>query len=356
MDNNFAGVGLIVLGMFFFSIQDILIKLIIVDTSLLQILVFRAVAGCILLIIFLLYTKRTITLGSAYPKIAITRGLLFFFGFMLFYISISKINLAEATSLFFVSPFFMTIFSKLILKNYIGLNRIFSLLVGFSGTLLIIKPEFNNVNIYMLLPILCAFTYALSMTLAKKTSDKDNLFQQTFHIYLGAIVIGILIHVILNSLNLNYNPDGLTLLTKTWIVDDLTILFMIFFISIIGSLGIISLINKLASQNMNFRFFNLFSSAFFRDLTILPYLISRPIKYLLGLFNASSVNSSPSPQPTSREVFLSFVKFLRLDAKDISIRYFGYLFILKFIKNFSNCRDYDFFRYLSYIKAIFLFY
>ena len=45
MDNNFAGVGLIVLGMFFFSIQDILIKLIIVDTSLLQILVFRAVAG-----------------------------------------------------------------------------------------------------------------------------------------------------------------------------------------------------------------------------------------------------------------------------------------------------------------------
>jgi len=243
MDNNFAGVGLIVLGMFFFSIQDILIKLIIVDTSLLQILVFRAVAGCILLIIFLLYTKRTITLGSAYPKIAITRGLLFFFGFMLFYISISKINLAEATSLFFVSPFFMTIFSKLILKNYIGLNRIFSLLVGFSGTLLIIKPEFNNVNIYMLLPILCAFTYALSMTLAKKTSDKDNLFQQTFHIYLGAIVMGILIHVILNSLNLNYNPYGLTLLTKTWIVDDLTILFMIFFISIIGSLGIISLIS-----------------------------------------------------------------------------------------------------------------
>ena len=122
MDNNFAGVGLIVLGMFFFSIQDILIKLIIVDTSLLQILVFRAVAGCILLIIFLLYTKRTITLGSAYPKIAITRSLLFFFGFILFYISISKINLAEATSLFFVSPFFMTIFSKLILKNYIGLN------------------------------------------------------------------------------------------------------------------------------------------------------------------------------------------------------------------------------------------
>ena len=55
--------------------------------------------------------------------------------------------------------------------------------------------------------------------------------------------MGILIHVILNSLNLNYNPDGLTLLTKAWIVDDLTILFMIFFISIIGSLGIISLIS-----------------------------------------------------------------------------------------------------------------
>ena len=115
MSNNQVGVILIVLGMLFFSIQDAIIKNIISNTSLVQIIVFRSIAGCLLLSTFLFYSKRSISIGSSYPLIALTRGTLFFFGFSLFYISVSQIPLAEATSLFFVSPFFMTIFSKLIL-------------------------------------------------------------------------------------------------------------------------------------------------------------------------------------------------------------------------------------------------
>ena len=49
----------------------------------------------------------------------------------MFFISIGKISLAEATSLFFVSPLFITILSHFILKNKIGINRILSVCVGF---------------------------------------------------------------------------------------------------------------------------------------------------------------------------------------------------------------------------------
>ena len=56
--------------------------------------------------------------------------------------------------------------------------------------LLIIKPDFTNINIYMTFPIITACSYALSMTLAKKTSDKDSLFQQTFHIYISSFIGG----------------------------------------------------------------------------------------------------------------------------------------------------------------------
>ena len=65
----------------------------------------------------------------------------------LFFISLSQISLAEATTLFFVSPFFITIFSYFILKIQIGINRLFAVCVGFFGVILIIKPEFNNINI-----------------------------------------------------------------------------------------------------------------------------------------------------------------------------------------------------------------
>ena len=77
MGNDRLGILLILLGMSFFSIQDVLIKLVILEASLLQILVFRALLGSIILICFLYFTKREIKLGSAYPVIATFRGISF---------------------------------------------------------------------------------------------------------------------------------------------------------------------------------------------------------------------------------------------------------------------------------------
>ena len=147
---------------------------------------------------------------------------------------------AEATSLYFVSPFFITIYSYFILNIKIGLNRIFSIFVGFSGTLLIIKPEFNDINIYMLFPIIAAATYALSMTLAKKTSEKDNLFQQTFHIYIGAFVGGSSISILLHNSDLNLSI--FSILSNPWVLNDLQTIGLILFISTTGCIGIFCLI------------------------------------------------------------------------------------------------------------------
>ena len=115
MNNNIKGLIFIMIGMLFIITQDILIKYTIFDASLMQILVFRAIIGSLLLTTYLFFTKQPILINSTYPFVAIFRGLSFFFGFTLFFISLSEISLAEATSLFFISPLFMTIFSKFIL-------------------------------------------------------------------------------------------------------------------------------------------------------------------------------------------------------------------------------------------------
>ena len=240
MNNNIKGLILIIVGMLFIITQDVLIKYTIHDVSLMQILVFRGGVGLLVLYLYVIYTKQPIFFGSAYPYIAIFRGLTFFFGFTLFFISLSQITLAEATSLFFVSPFFVTIFSYFILNIKIGLNRIFSIFVGFSGTLLIIKPEFDEINIYMLFPIIAASTYALSMTLAKKTSIQDNLFQQTSHIYMGAFIGGGLMSILLH--NSNFNLLIFSILSNPWILNDFIIIGLVLVISITGSLGIFFLI------------------------------------------------------------------------------------------------------------------
>ena len=182
-----------------------------------QILVFRGIIGSVCLVIFLKYRGKAVSFGTFYPLIAFTRAIFFFLGFLLFYLSLSAIKLAEATSLFFMSPLFMTIFSKLILKNEVGVYRILAIMIGFSGSLLIVKPN-QSLQWPMLLPIYSAATYSLSMILAKISSDKDDVFQQSFHIYLSSFVLGLFTAIMFAYSDINFgNQEIFNNLSKPWI-------------------------------------------------------------------------------------------------------------------------------------------
>ena len=242
MSENQIGISCIICGMFFFSIQDLLIKTVGLDVSLIQIIVSRAAIGIIFLSIFLYFSGRKIYFGSSYPFIATLRGILFFAGFLLFYIALSEISLAQATSLFFVSPLFMTILSRIILKNPIGIRRIGAIIIGFSGTILIVRPQFDGLNMHMFLVIVCAFTYSLSMILAKLTADKDSLFQQTFHINIGALLLGTFLYLVISIFLNTTQMTILSDLAKPLIFSNFNVLGLILTISLFGSAGLILLI------------------------------------------------------------------------------------------------------------------
>ncbi len=252
MESERLGILLILLGMSLFSIQDIFIKLIIYDTSILQILVFRALLGIVFLTGYLYLNKKKITYTSNYPIIAIIRGTLFFLGFIFFYISLTKISLAEANALFFTNPIIVTFLSVFILKIPIGIHRVLAIIICCIGTLLIIKPSIYNFNWYILLPIFTAFSYALSMVLSKITSDKDNSFQQSFHIYLGGVILGSLLSIVLTNQYAS-SADLLNILSKKWIFTDLNIIYQFLVIAVFGTAGIFCLVTayRIGSPSAN---------------------------------------------------------------------------------------------------------
>ena len=244
MTSNQKGIILVVIGMLLFSVQDALIKNLSPHASLMQIIVCRGIIGVVILSIFLKLTNRKFSVKSNHPKIAIARGLLFPFSFLCFYLAIAAMPIAEASALFFVSPFFMTILSKVILKNKVGIHRLFAIMVGFLGIIFIIKPTFANFNWVMILPIVCAFTYSLSMILTIYTKDADTTYQQTSHVYLGSIAVGTIIYLLFGEYYVNYeNNPSISYLLREWDFTDLTVLFKILIISFIGTIGILCLIN-----------------------------------------------------------------------------------------------------------------
>ena len=252
MENERLGILLILLGMSLFCIQDIFIKLIIANTSILQILVFRAILGFILLTGYLYLNQKRITYKSNYPIIALIRGTFFFLGFVCFYISLTKIPLAEANALFFTNPIMVTILSVFILKNPIGYHRILAIIICCVGTLLIIKPSIHNFNWYILLPIFTAFSYSISMILSKITSDKDNSFQQSFHIYLGGVILGSSLSIILINQSVSSLPL-FSILTTKWNLTDLNIIYILIIIAVVGTAGIFCLVSayRIGSPSAN---------------------------------------------------------------------------------------------------------
>ena len=219
-NNNPKGIVFILIAMIVFSVQDGIIKHIYNFVSLYEIYLIRTVVSFVLILLFLIITKKPIVFKSQYPLLTFTRVILFFFGFSSFYVSLTVLPLGTATALFFVTPFLITIFAHFFLKEEIGLRRWSAVVVGFIGVYVTLNPDFSNFNYLSLLPILCALCYSLSMIIIKKTSDKDSVYTQTFTFYIGAIIISIIFYFIIGDGQYNVSDHPASqFIFREWFVD-----------------------------------------------------------------------------------------------------------------------------------------
>ena len=194
-NNNPKGIILILTGMALFSIQDSLIKFVFEEASLYELYFGRTLTALILLLVFLKVKSQKLILKTHYPLLTTLRVICFFFGFSFFYISLTFMSLAMANALFFSSPFFISILAIIFLGEKVGIRRWLAIFVGFIGVYIVLNPDFNDFNYMKLAPVACALCYAISMTITKVTSDKDNVYTQMSHLYFGAIGISILFFI-----------------------------------------------------------------------------------------------------------------------------------------------------------------
>ena len=237
-ENTPKAILLIIIGMSVFAIQDALIKSLTLEANIFLIYFMRSLMGLLILSLFLFLKKEPIIFKTHYPILTILRTIIFFIAFTLYYFSLSKLSLAKAITLFFISPFFITIFSILFLKEVIGIQRWFALIIGFVGVYLVMEPDFNNFDIYSTFPILCAIGYALTMIIQKITSDKDNLYSQSFHLYIGALIFSTILGIVIGD-GKYYNPSNpeFIFLFQAWSIKNFSMFFIFFLIGFITVFG-----------------------------------------------------------------------------------------------------------------------
>jgi drug/metabolite transporter (DMT)-like permease len=238
-DNNSKGIILVLIAMSLFAIQDSLIKFIFEKSALYEIFFGRYLVAAIVLFAYLSFKRQKVSLKTHYPLLTFIRVLLHFIAFSTFFISITYMQLATANALFFSCPFFVSIFAKFFLKEFIGIRRWSAIVFGFIGVLIVLNPNFSNFDYRNLLPVLSALFYAASMTITKYTSDKDNVNTQLYYFYLIALILCIIIYAFMGNGQLNQESFDPTtqFIFREWFTNfDYTWKFILFF-GIAASVG-----------------------------------------------------------------------------------------------------------------------
>ena len=230
--NNTRGIILIIIAMTFFAMQDALIKFIFEKAALYEIFFGRYLIAAILLYGYIKFKNQIVSLKTYYPVLTILRVILHFVAFSAFFISLTYMPLATANALFFSSPFFVSIFAKLFLKEFIGIRRWLAILVGFIGVYIVLNPTFSDFQYKNLLPVFCAFCYAASMTITKYTSDKDNINTQLFYFYVIAILLCVVLYFFMGNGQLNnsdFDPTTQFIFREWFSNFEYTWKFLLFF-------------------------------------------------------------------------------------------------------------------------------
>ena len=243
-ENNSLAIFYIIAGMTVFSVQDTLVRILSSEVSILQIMFLRSVVGLSILFLYLKVRKIPIIFSSQYPVLTVIRAILFMFAFLFYYVGLAYLPYAVTTALFFTTPFFITILSKIFLKENIGFIRLLTIIFGFIGVVIIANPTVDSFNIFMIFPILCAFGYSASMIIIKMTSEKDSVYSQTFHVYLATLLFAPLVTYLGSTFDssIGYNKV-LNFVFRSWELNLHTQYFLIFVIGVCVVAGFLLIFN-----------------------------------------------------------------------------------------------------------------
>lgn len=185
-DNIGLGIGLTLLAIFFFGLQDAMTKMLVQTHSPFQVAMMRFWAFA-LFAVFLAARQAPLAqvFRSASPKLQVARGVLLVVDIWLFAAALMTEPLAELQAITLIYPLLVTIFAIPILGEKVGVFRFTAVAIGFLGALVIVRPGGLPLSLGVFYAVLSATTYAIYIALTRKVSSADST--ATSMVYVGVI-------------------------------------------------------------------------------------------------------------------------------------------------------------------------
>ena len=155
-------------------VMDGLAKYLSVDLPVLQIVWARYFFTVVITLSFIIIFFRKQLVWTSKPKLQLFRGLILLCANILFFYAISIISLAKALTLAFVAPLVVTALSPFILGEIVGYRRWLAVIIGFIGSLIVIRPGLIEFNLATLAALGTGFFYGIYFIITRKLHTADS--------------------------------------------------------------------------------------------------------------------------------------------------------------------------------------
>ena len=224
---------------FALSLGDAFIKQSNTNFTLWQIFVMRSAIA----IPFLVYFVRIRTCETPIkPKQmfwTILRSLILVLMWVFYYLALPHVPLSTATATYYILPIFIILVAALFVGDKIGLKGWIAVALGFTGVLLVLKPEPESFNVYTLLPLISAFCYALAMIMTRLKCAHEKPLVLSLWLNISFVAVGALASLIIylwnpTPANIESNPFVLGAWASMWL-DEWRIMAILAVAMAIGS-------------------------------------------------------------------------------------------------------------------------
>ncbi|MFY8153254.1 MAG: DMT family transporter, partial [Hyphomicrobiales bacterium] len=155
-----AGIGMMLLGILMFSLNDVMGKWLVATYTVGQVLLLRSAAGLAVLAPFVIRQGLMRTLRPERPGLQVLRVALGSGEVALFYLAVSYLPLADTMTLWLAAPVWSALLAVLLLGERVDAGRWFAIAAGFLGVAIALNPTGASLSMPALLALLGSVFFA----------------------------------------------------------------------------------------------------------------------------------------------------------------------------------------------------
>ena len=185
MSAPLMAISLMIISGLFFVLMHSAVKYLSKEIHIFEIAFFRCALVIFVLAPVIIQQGKTI-FKTRQPKMQFLRIITNSVAMLCFFYGISTTPLAQLTTLGFTVPIFATILAVIFMKEKIRLRRTTALIIGFIGTIVVMRPDIS-IELGALLIIFSSFLWSICLIFIKKLTQTDSAVTISLYFGIGMI-------------------------------------------------------------------------------------------------------------------------------------------------------------------------